>query len=64
MKLMYAWRTPPSAIHQVSYQTNTEKSSFFCSFAKFLGLSDAGILHNFFVDKMLGDKTELSSQAK
>jgi len=48
----------------VSYQTNTEKSSIFCDFAKFLGLSDVNILHNFFVDKMLGDKTELLSRMK
>jgi hypothetical protein len=47
-------------IHQVSYQTNTEKSSFFSflrgfisHFANFLGPSAGTRLHNLLFDKML-----------
>jgi hypothetical protein len=47
--------------HQVSYQTNTEKSSIFCDFAKFLGPYASIRVHNLLFNKMLdGPRQNLS----
>ena len=71
MKLFMLGGRRQALFHQVSYQTNTEKSSFFSflrgfisHFAKFLGPSDIDISCNFFVDKALSGKIELSLQVK
>jgi hypothetical protein len=60
MKLFMPGGRRQALIHQVSYQTNTEKSSFFSilrgfisHFAKFFGPYAGTILRNFLFDKML-----------